>query len=136
MTSSGSVDLKMDPSTRKITREINKVINKIHPIEQEATAICHEIFENFKRVRGCFFRLSKCTSEVHNIFENIVKKIDFEHFRKLGVIYSQLTTSFEAYEKTNDDFINNFKVNILGLFSFSNLEEEGIKEVNFSNKLL
>lgn len=125
----GSIELKMDPAIRKMSRELTRLLKNVRPLEEEAGEICKEMTQHYKHVQNCFERLGVVTASIHKAYKKVASKFDFDDFTKVSDFYLGLNNTFIEWSEIHKNSSNNFFKNIRMMFAFSNFEEQGMEEV-------
>jgi hypothetical protein len=128
----GSVELKMDPSIRKMARELTKLLKTVKPLEEQASNICRDMSQLQNQMNENFVKLSTITSEINKVYQAASSRFDFDHFSKIADIYKDLNTTFIDWGAVQRSSTCNWFQNIRMIFSFSSQEEEGLENVPFS----
>lgn len=119
----------MDPSIRKMARELTKLLKTVKPLEEQASNICRDMSQLQNQMNENFVKLSVVTSEINKVYQAASSKFDFDHFSKIADIYKDLNTTFTDWGSVQRSSTTNWFQNIRMIFSFSSQEEEGLENV-------
>jgi hypothetical protein len=120
----------MDPSIRKMARELTKLIKTVKPLEEKASDICRDMSNLFSQINDNFVKLSVVTSDINKAYATASSKFDFDHFSKIADIYKELNSTFTEWGTVQRSSTTNWFKNIRMIFSFSSQEEEGLENVS------
>ena len=129
---SGVVELKMDPSIRKMSRELTRLLSDVRPLEEEAAGICKDMTAQMDALHAGFEKLCDVTSSIQKTYKKVARKFSFDEFNKVSDLYVSLNTTFMEWSDLFKMNSNNFFKNIRMMFNFSNYEVQGMEKVSIN----
>ena len=123
----------MDPAIRKMSRELEKLISQVTPLELEASEAFKELIDNMEKIRESFEKVGNVCARIHKKYKRIAEKFDFEHFTKISEFYLSLNNAYMKWGEVQKSETDNFFENQRMMFDFSLSEIEGLDEVNKIN---
>lgn len=125
----GKIELKMDSSIRKMSRELERLLNSLNPLETEASEICRDMIQNMQKVGDGFDQLALVCAKIHKKYEKVAEKFSFDHFGKISDLYLSLNNTMVRWGKNFTEESKNYFENIRMMFDFSLSEIEGLDQV-------
>ena len=127
--STGFAEQKMEPSIRKMARDLTGLLKAVKPLEETAANICKDISGLYVTINENFVMLASVTGQIRDVYNKVANKFDFDHFTKVSNIYKDLNTTFNDWAKVQRSSTINWFENIRMMFSFSSQEEQGLESV-------
>lgn len=127
--SKGYVELKMDPAIRKMSREVTKMNQSLHPYISQAIDLTKEIGGHMDKTSEAMNKLGMVCASIHKCYKSVGDKFDFDSLSKIETIYAELSKTLTSYSRIMSDEKDNFSTNIENFFNFGASEIEGIDEV-------
>ena len=132
-TTTGVVELKMDPQIRKMARELTSLLKVVKPLEEQAEAICKDISILLNSANESFNKLSLVTSQIQKTYEKYSSNFDFDHFSKVSELYKELNSTFIDWGRVQKSSTDNWFKNIRMIFAFSSQEIQGMENVSLQS---
>lgn len=125
----GQISLMMNGALRSVTREINKSVDNLTPIEEEAIRVCAEINDTYDKLSKLFNQLDEICGKVADNYGKLESDVKFPSISRLKTIYGDLKKYMSEKSRLVKEQSSQFHDTVRAMFDFSIRELEGIDRV-------
>jgi hypothetical protein len=125
----GQVEMKLDPNSRKLARNVGSiVVDSFYKLTQSET-LATEVGEHLRKAAEGYDGLGSQMKFLAATFGSVARSDDFEPFKKLSDLYDTLHQTFKAQSAVLHDEARSFDRHVRMMLDFSVKELEGFEDV-------
>lgn len=125
----GQVEVKLDPNSRKLARNVGSiVVDSFYKLTQ-SEALSAEVEEHLRKAAQGYEGLGSQMKFLAATFGSVARSDDFEPFKKLSDLYDTLHETFKTQATILQEEAKSFGKNIRMMLDFSVKELEGFEDV-------
>lgn len=126
----GQIEIKLDPNSRKLARNVGSiVVDSFYKLTQSET-LSAEVEDHLRKAAQGYEGLGSQMKFLAATFGSVARSDDFEPFKKLADLYDTLHQTFKAQAGILQEEAKSFGKNIRMMLDFSVKELEGFEDVS------